>query len=398
MTTTRSSRFCRTGSATQNNGQIRYTSSFDNNGNLRVPVSTLFATNPDTPAPGKSLYRFSKGHGGLQCEACHGSTHAEIPSAHRNDNIQSAQLQGHIGVLMECTACHATMPAATAANATKGPHGMYPLGNSWAKNHPDIAESVGVAQCRACHGPNDRGTVLSKSSADRTVTTEKFGAKAFWSGQEIGCYECHNGSNSSNSTTRTRPAVSNGTLSVPAGGNGSLTLSASGTGPAVRIVRQPNHGSVALSGLVATYFAEPGYVGPDNFAYTASDSGGYVDSASVGIISVAVGTFSALLDADGDGIADLIEYALGLSPQFPSASGATVPAIETFGGLRYLTLNIARFLPPSDATVSIEVSGDLQTWLPATVVTNSTTLIKARDPIFAANATRRFIRLKVTRP
>ena len=50
---------CHTGSATQNNGQIRYTSSFDTTGSFRVPASTLFATNPDTPAPGKSLYRFS---------------------------------------------------------------------------------------------------------------------------------------------------------------------------------------------------------------------------------------------------------------------------------------------------------------------------------------------------
>jgi hypothetical protein len=389
---------CHTGSATQNNGQIRYTSSFDTTGNLRVPVSTLFATNPDTPAPGKSLYRFSKGHGGLQCEACHGSTHAEFPSAHRNDNVQSAQLQGHVGVLMECTACHATMPAANATNANKGPHGMHPIGDSWAKNHPDIAESVGVAQCRACHGTNDRGTVLSRASGDRTVTTSKFGAKAFWRGQEIGCYECHNGSNSSNPTTHTRPAISNGTLSIMAGGTGSLTLSASGTGSTFRIIRQPNHGSVALIGLVATYFAEPGYIGPDNFAYAASDSGSYVDSSTAGTVSVTVGALTASLDSDGDGIPDLVEYALGLSPQFPSTSGSTNPAIETFSGLRYLTLNIARFLPPSDATVSIEVSGDLQTWLPATVVTNSSSLLKARDPISADSATRRFIRLKVTRP
>lgn len=389
---------CHTGSATQNNGQIRYTSSFDASGNLRVPVSTLFATNPDTPMPGKSLYRFSKGHGGLQCEACHGSTHAEFPSAHRNDNVQSVQLQGHVGVLMECTACHATMPAATAANAGKGPHGMHPIGDSWAKNHPDIAESLGVAQCRACHGSNDRGTVLSRASASRTVTTEKFGAKAFWRGQEIGCYECHNGSGSSNATARARPAISNGTLGVAVGGSAALTLSASGTGSTVRITRQPEHGSVALNGLVATYFAEPGYVGPDHFAYAASDSGGYVDSASTGTISVTVGTITASLDSDGDGISDLVEYALGLSPQFPSVSGVNSPTIETYGGQRYLTMNIGRFLPPADATVTIEVSGDLQTWLPATLVTNTSSVLKARDPISTNSAASRFIRVKVTRP
>ena len=389
---------CHTGSATQNNGLIRYTSSFDLTGNLRVPVSTLFATNPDTPAPGKSLYRFSKGHGGLQCEACHGSTHAEFPSAHRNDNVQSVQLQGHVGVLMECTACHATMPAATVANAGKGPHGMHPIGDSWAKNHPDIAESVGVAQCRACHGTNDRGTVLSRASANRIVTTEKFGAKAFWRGQQIGCYECHNGSGSSNATTRVRPAVANGALAVPAGGTASLALTATGTGSTARIIRQPNHGSVALSGLVATYFAAPGYVGPDNFAYAASASGGYLDSATPGTVSVTVGTFSDSQASAGDGIPDLVKYALGLSPDAPSVSGVNAVTIVPASGARYLTMSIARFLPPSDVTLAIEVSGDLQTWLPATVITNTASLIEARDPVPADSATRRFMRVKATRP
>lgn len=49
-------------------------------------MTKRFGTNPHTPAPCKSLFRFSKGHGGLACSACHGSTHAEYPTPHRNDN------------------------------------------------------------------------------------------------------------------------------------------------------------------------------------------------------------------------------------------------------------------------------------------------------------------------
>lgn len=384
---------CHTGSATKNNGQIRYTSSFDTTGSFRVPVSTLFATNPDTPAPGKSLYRFSKGHGGLQCEACHGSTHAEYPSAHRNDNVQSVQIQGHVGVLMECTACHATMPKTT----TGGPHGMHSISSNWVNNHADSARAVGLATCQACHGTDYRGTVLSRAATDRNFNT-KYGTKKFTRGTEVSCYVCHNGVNSSNPSTLIPPAVANATLAVPANQSASLTLRASGTGSTVRISRQPNHGSVALNGLVATYFAEPGYNGPDNFAYIASDAGGYVDSTSAGIISVKVGTVTASLDSDGDGIPDLIEYALGLSPQFPSASDSTTPVLETFNGQHYLTLNIARFLPPSDATLRIEVSGDLKTWLPATVVTDNSSLLKARDPVSADSALSRFMRVKVTTP
>ena len=84
---------CHTGTATSNSGQIRYTSSFiDTNGTVRVPANQTFATTPNTPPTptcNLSLYRFSIGHGGLQCSACHGSTHAEFPSSHVNDNLRN---------------------------------------------------------------------------------------------------------------------------------------------------------------------------------------------------------------------------------------------------------------------------------------------------------------------
>jgi hypothetical protein len=79
---------CHTGTATSNAGQIRYTSVFtDTNGTVRVPADRTFATTANTPPTpfNLSLYRFSMGHGGLQCSACHGSTHAEFPSSHAND-------------------------------------------------------------------------------------------------------------------------------------------------------------------------------------------------------------------------------------------------------------------------------------------------------------------------
>ncbi len=103
---------CHTGTATHNNGQIRYASAFDVTGEWRQAVDATFATDADVPAPGFDLYRFSFGHGGLACEACHGSTHAEYPALHRNDNLQSQAVQGHAGVLAECAACHTADRAA----------------------------------------------------------------------------------------------------------------------------------------------------------------------------------------------------------------------------------------------------------------------------------------------
>lgn len=111
-----------------------------------------------------------------------------------------------------------------------------------------------------------------------------------------------------------------------------------------------------------------------------------------------VGAFSFAQASTGDGIPDLVKYALGLSSNAPSLSGATAPTIGTFNGSRSLTMSIARFLPPSDATLSIEVSGDLQTWLPATVITNTPSLLQVRDPVPADGAGGRFMRVKVTRP
>lgn len=63
-----------------------------------------------------ALYRNSKGHGGLYCEACHDSTHAIAPSTQPNDAIKFINLQGQSGTLRKCTVCHITQPT------SGGPH------------------------------------------------------------------------------------------------------------------------------------------------------------------------------------------------------------------------------------------------------------------------------------
>jgi hypothetical protein len=68
-------------------------------------------------AQDQALYRFSKEHGGIRCEACHDSTHAIAPSREPNDGIKFIALQGHTGTLDTCTVCHATWPTGP------GPHG-----------------------------------------------------------------------------------------------------------------------------------------------------------------------------------------------------------------------------------------------------------------------------------
>ena len=149
-----------------------------------------FASNTNAPAAGFNLYRFSTGHGGLQCESCHGATHAEFPSSQVNDNVLSKDVQGHAGTIAECTACHATVPN----TITGGPHGMHTTGNAWISSHEKVAESGGATACAYCHGGDYRGTALSQVKMSKTFTLENR-TKTYSAGQTVGCYDCHNGPN-----------------------------------------------------------------------------------------------------------------------------------------------------------------------------------------------------------
>lgn len=276
---------CHTGTATHNNGQIRYTSAFtDSMGTVRVPVDTTFATTPNTPASGLSLYRFSVGHGGLQCSACHGSTHAVFPSSHANDNVASIQHQGHAGPLVECSTCHT---AGVPNTINGGPHGMHPIGQAWVSAHGNAVEQGGAAACQACHGTDYRGTVLSMVQGDRTLSA--FGTQTFYRGATIGCYTCHNGPSSEHSNSSTPPSVSNVSVATTTGQSVAVTIPVSGTGATVHILSQPSHGSVGINGALATYVPEAGYTGSDSFTYAAYD-GSKNSAMATGTVTVGGGS------------------------------------------------------------------------------------------------------------
>ncbi len=168
---------------------VRETSAIDPSTNtLRHVVDTRFATLPNTPLAGKSLYRFSTGHGKLQCEACHGATHAVYP-AHTADNLLAQSVQGHAGTIGECTACHSSVPN----TVNGGPHGMHPVGQSWVSGHKHVAER-NAAQCKVCHGQNYRGSALSEMFTTRTLSVEH-GTKTLQKDHQVSCYDCHNGPN-----------------------------------------------------------------------------------------------------------------------------------------------------------------------------------------------------------
>ena len=275
---------CHTGTAVANSGQIRYTDAFDSGTHLRVPADATFATTPDTPMPGTSLFRFSHGHGGLACEACHGSTHAEFPTTHANDNVQSLGVQGHVGMLVECAVCHGTSPN----TVTGGPHGMHPVGQDWVDRHSDALEAQGsAASCTACHGADWRGTVLSKAQADRTLAG--FGTHRVFRGSLIGCYLCHAGPKSESATTNPPPVAANASAATISGNSVVIPLVATDSAQSsltYRIVSQPANGTVGLLGATATYFPADGFIGTDTFTFAARD--GFADS-NLATVQVNVG-------------------------------------------------------------------------------------------------------------
>lgn len=77
-------------------------------------------------ATGSILYRNATGHGGLSCEACHGSPHAMIPTSQATDNYQALQYQGFTGVVKSigsCGVCHADSRGAGVGGEFNEVHG-----------------------------------------------------------------------------------------------------------------------------------------------------------------------------------------------------------------------------------------------------------------------------------
>jgi hypothetical protein len=98
--------------------------------------------------------------------------------------------------------------------------------------------------------------------------------KQFWRGFQVGCYNCHKGPNDKSVNPNHAPVVSN--ISAATSADTPITMGLSGVDAdgdllSFRIVSQSAHGTVGLSGTLATYFPDPNYAGPDSFTFAAWD-------------------------------------------------------------------------------------------------------------------------------
>ena len=108
-------------------------------------------------------------------------------------------------------------------------------------------------------------------------------------------------------------------------------------------------------------------------------------------------------DPDGDGIPNLMEYALGLSPKTASTAGLPVVGVQVIGSKTYLTLTFTKLRALADVGYTVQVSSELQIWNSGSAYTvrvdnGSTDQAVYCDLTAIQDVPHRFIRLAVVRP
>ncbi len=121
-------------------------------------------------------------------------------------------------------------------------------------------------------------------------------------------------------------------------------------------------------------------------------------------------------DYDGDGLANLLEYALGLDPATIDASGLPVVTLKDYSGTEYLSMTFHRSALATDLTYIVQGSGDLATWTDLAISSGGAITsgagfvgetgsapnfnVEVHDivPFDPNNTATRFLRLKITSP
>jgi len=111
------------------------------------------------------------------------------------------------------------------------------------------------------------------------------------------------------------------------------------------------------------------------------------------------------VDADGDGISNFMEYAFGSNPTWPSEPPALIIATTGTQADQHLLVGIRRATGAVDATLTWELSNDLQTWTSASGILqlfdaapspDGTALLRYMETTPLATNSARFFRVRVT--
>lgn len=109
----------------------------------------------------------------------------------------------------------------------------------------------------------------------------------------------------------------------------------------------------------------------------------------------------AFADPDGNGIPNLLEFALTGDPRQPDRSILPALGVAEVGGVEYLTITFTRLTEPLDIDYSVQNSGDLTDWMTDAILLESIdhedgTLTETyRSPVPISEQERDFLRLEV---
>ena len=108
-------------------------------------------------------------------------------------------------------------------------------------------------------------------------------------------------------------------------------------------------------------------------------------------------------DDDSDGIANFVEFALGLSGNGSDWPPPWTPDLATVGPDRFLRLSVVKDLTVSGVTILVEATSDLNnpaSWSSVGLIveTDSASQLIVRDFIPIDGAQARFMRVKITTP
>jgi hypothetical protein len=140
--------------------------------------------------------------------------------------------------------------------------------------------------------PTHGAVVLSGATATYTPTTGYAGADSF-------SFKANNGSDSnvalvSLTVNPAAPVAANQAVTVSYNTPQTVTLSAAGTGTlSYTLVAQPANGALSGTGASLTYTPKTNFAGADSFTFTATNSGGVSNIATVSITVVGAFTWTA---------------------------------------------------------------------------------------------------------
>jgi alpha-tubulin suppressor-like RCC1 family protein len=170
-----------------------------------------------------------------------------------------------------------------------------------------------------------------------------------------------------------------------------------------------------IDGAIKPIFITPALNAMTHYWVRVTNTGSYADSNAATVIvltaleswrlghfgtSANSGQAADAVDADGDGMINLLEYATGSDPLGCADVAPVVPGIVADGSGNYLTLSFHRI---ADAALiyTVEGSPNLTDWDPTPVWTsaganNVAGLVVVRDVAMISDNGRRFLRLKVS--